>query len=366
MLNQGWLYRERVPRDFAGWSVLAYYAKRYRHSEASVWEARVVAGEVRVEGRVVSPTYALRAGESLCYARPPWEEPAVPLDIEVLYEDAEVLVVAKPSGLPVMPAGGFLQHTLWWQMRQRYPKDPPIPVHRLGRGTSGILLLARTAQARASLSQQLRQSTAGHKGMRKSYRALVGESDLPAQFLVDAPIGKVEHPLLGQIYAAHPQGSYAYSEGQVLGRRAGETLVEMTIATGRPHQIRIHLAVMGFPLLGDPLYGVGGKVIVSEKSGGLGGSCTIEESRGSEVAGMIEELRGLGGAGAFDGSRGSKGEGAFDGSRGSEGADVSEEWRVALPGDGGYALHACQVVFQHPRTCETMEIHCAPPARLAW
>jgi len=283
-----------------------------------VWEARIVAGEVRVEGRVVSPMYLLRAGESLCYARPPWEEPDVPLEIEVLYEDAEVLAVAKPSGLPVMPAGGFLQHTLWWQMRERYPKDPPIPVHRLGRGTSGILLLARTAQARASLSQQLRQSTAGHKGMRKSYRALVGESDLPAQFVVDAPIGKVEHPLLGQIYAAHPQGAYAYSEGRVLGRRSGETLVEMIIATGRPHQIRIHLAVMGFPLLGDPLYGVGGQVILSE------------------------ELRG------------------------SEGAEISEDERVALPGDGGYALHACQVVFQHPRTLEIMEIHCAPPAKLAW
>ena len=318
MLNQGWLYQERVSRDFAGWSVLAYYAKRYRHSEASVWEARIVAGEVRVEGRVVSPMYLLRAGESLCYARPPWEEPDVPLEIEVLYEDAEVLAVAKPSGLPVMPAGGFLQHTLWWQMRERYPKDPPIPVHRLGRGTSGILLLARTAQARASLSQQLRQSTAGHKPMRKSYRALVGESDLPAQFVVDAPIGKVEHPLLGQIYAAHPQGAYAYSEGRVLGRRSGETLVEMIIATGRPHQIRIHLAVMGFPLLGDPLYGVGGQVILSE------------------------ELRG------------------------SEGAEISEDERVALPGDGGYALHACQVVFQHPRTLEIMEIHCAPPAKLAW
>lgn len=311
-LNQGWSYRERVPPSFAGWSVLAYYTHRYRHSEAAVWEARILAGEVLVEDRCVSPMDRLRVGQSLCYTRPPWEEPAVPLDVTVLYEDADLVAVAKPSGLPVMPAGGFLQHTLWWQMRQLYPNDPPIPVHRLGRGTSGILLLARTSAARASLSQQLRESTSGHKSMRKVYRALIGESDLPAHFVVDAPIGKVEHPLLGHLYAAHPQGAYAYSEGRVLGRRAGETLVEMTILTGRPHQIRIHLAFMGYPLLGDPLYGVGGQVILSED------------------------------------------------------AREAEEERVALPGDGGYALHACQVVFQHPRTSAPMEIHCPPPALLAW
>ncbi len=104
--------------------------------------------------------------------------------------------------------------------------------------------------------------------IQKIYRALVGassEPDLPDQFTITHPIGKRQHPLLGYVYGAVAQDTdpsqclIAFSQGRVLHRSADHTLVEVTIQTGRPHQIRIHLAAIGYPLVGDPLYTVGGQ-----------------------------------------------------------------------------------------------------------
>jgi 23S rRNA pseudouridine1911/1915/1917 synthase len=120
------------------------------------------------------------------------------------------------------------------------------------------------------LSRQLRESTAAAHDLQaphpicKTYRALVGAGDLPDRFTITTPIGKVNHPVLGYLYAASPSGLPAYSEGRVLRRAPESTVVEVTIRTGRPHQIRIHLAAAGYPLVGDPLYGVGGRPLAME------------------------------------------------------------------------------------------------------
>jgi 23S rRNA pseudouridine1911/1915/1917 synthase len=263
-INQGWVYRDRITPADAQVSVLDFYAHRYRHSTRAEWRDRILAGQIRHNGIPLAPDDRLQAGATPTYHRPPWEEPEAPLEFEVLYEDGDLMAIAKPSGLPVLPGGGFLTHTLLHQLRLRYPENPPIPVHRLGRGTSGVMVLGQSPLARSVLSRQLRESTAAAHNpqaphpIRKTYRALVGPSDLPDTFTLTTPIGKVDHPALGYVYAASPTGLPAYSDGRVLQRRPEATLLEVTIRTGRPHQIRIHLAAAGFPLLGDPLYGVGG------------------------------------------------------------------------------------------------------------
>ncbi len=119
-LNGGWIYREQVGRDGVGQAVLDYYSQRYRHSSREEWRQRILTGQVLVEGQVVLPELRLRLGQRLAYHRPPWDEPDVPLAVAVLYEDADLLVVAKPSGLPVLPGAGFLAHTLLGQVQQRY------------------------------------------------------------------------------------------------------------------------------------------------------------------------------------------------------------------------------------------------------
>jgi 23S rRNA pseudouridine1911/1915/1917 synthase len=335
-LNNGWCYQEQVPDKATGMTVGDYYSCYYPHSQPAEWHARIVAGQIHVNQQPTTPETVLQSGEWLSYHRPPWQEADVPLEFTILYEDEDLWVINKPAGLPVLPGGGFLQHTLLWQLQHRYPatatQDAPTPIHRLGRGTSGVMLLARTSLARSRLSQQMRQQTQqvaavttpdtpnsktiskaikSSAGLVKVYRALIGPGDLPTQFSCHQPIGKIPHPSLGYIYGACEQGKPALSQGRVLQRRPHATLVEVTIATGRPHQIRIHLAAMGYPLLGDPLYGVGGLPQAAP-----------------------------------------------------QGDNLKRDAAIPVPGDCGYFLHAHQLSFCHPRTGEPLQISSIPPPEL--
>ena len=144
-MNQGWIYKDQVNPSEAGLTLLQYYTQRYRHSSRAEWQNRIRAGQICVDGTPVPCDTRLQPGHQLTYHRPPWKEPDVPLDFEVVYEDRDLLVVVKPVGLPVLPGGGFLEHTLLGQLQRHYPTDPPVPIHRLGRGTSGLVLLAAIA-----------------------------------------------------------------------------------------------------------------------------------------------------------------------------------------------------------------------------
>ncbi|MEB3348660.1 MAG: pseudouridine synthase [Cyanobacteriota bacterium] len=278
--NGGWIYRDTIaPRDLrgapapTGWWVSHWYAARYGHSSRNVWLARLAAGEIEHNGHRLAADALLTAGDQLAWHRSPWIEPAVPDGWEVLHDDGDLHVIAKPEGLPVLPAGGFLEHTMLRLLERRHAADPagvPRPVHRLGRFTSGVLVCARRPATRAWLSQRLRDSTAATcsspTSCRKLYRALVEPGCLPlapgGRLEITAPIGRRPHPRLGWVWCladpADPHALPARSGLRLLQRRREGDLVEVLIASGRPHQIRIHCAASGAPLLGDPLYGCGG------------------------------------------------------------------------------------------------------------
>jgi len=293
-LSQGYEYRERARKGAAGTNLLQYLAERYPHSTPSQWRERLDAGQVVVNGMRVGPDVPLREGQELVWRRPPWIEPAAPLAFALLFRDSQVLAVLKPSGLPTLPGGGYLEHTLLARVRGKYPEASPL--HRLGRATSGIVLFARTPTAARLLTASWRRGE-----VRKVYRALTQGVPRENEFTVEAAIGPVPHPLLGSVHAAHPSGRNAASRVTVLERRESTALVEVEIATGRPHQIRIHLSCAGFPLAGDPLYGAGGN---------------LREGPG------------------------------------------------ALPGGSGYLLHARLLAFRHPGTGATVEVVAPPPAAL--
>lgn len=278
-MNRGWSYREQVTADADGVTVLAYLVASRRHSTAREWWDRIRRGDVEVDEVVAAPDTILRGGQWLVWHRPPWQEPEVPAQFEVIHEDEAIVAVAKPSGLPTMAAGGFLDHTLLALVRARYPEASPL--HRLGRFTSGIVLFARTHGAAATLSRSWRDHD-----VKKHYRALGSGVAALDTFTIDAPIGPVPHPTLGEVYAASASGKPSHSIATVLERRIDSTLFEVEITTGRPHQIRIHLAYAGHPLVGDPLYDTGG--VIKPQPG--------------------------------------------------------------LPGDGGYLLHAERLAFVHPLT----------------
>ena len=111
-LNHGWTYRDQVPTSDAGLLVSDWLADRYRHSDGVMWRQRIVAGELDWNGVVLREDRALQGGETLCWQRPPWWEEAIPDQWETIHDDGDLLVINKPSGLPVMPGGGFLRHTL--------------------------------------------------------------------------------------------------------------------------------------------------------------------------------------------------------------------------------------------------------------
>jgi 23S rRNA pseudouridine1911/1915/1917 synthase len=258
-LNQGWIYRDQVGFDGAGSSLVDFYATRYTHSTRAQWEQRIVSGQVQIDTQIAdNPEQILTQGLTLAYHRPPWSEAEVPSEITVVLEDEDLLVVDKPAGLPVLPGGNFLEHTLLWMLRARHGQRV-APLHRLGRGTSGLIAFAKSDIARRQVSDDF----AGGR-VDKIYRALVLGRLRPDELTVTAPIGRVPYPPLGRVFAAvdasASERKISRSEVRVLEYNSDvdESLVQVRIPTGRPHQIRIHLAAVGHPLVGERLYVSGG------------------------------------------------------------------------------------------------------------
>jgi 23S rRNA pseudouridine1911/1915/1917 synthase len=192
-------------------------------------------------------------GERLVWRRPPWQEPEAPGSFAVLYRDRDLLAVAKPAGLPCMPGAGFLERTLLARVR-RFDASA-APLHRLGRGTSGIVLCSRNRLARSALSAAWARGE-----VERRYRALVVGSFPEGEVVIDTPIGRVPHGALRSVSGVSREGKRARTRALLLERREeeGVSLVDVVIETGRTHQIRIHLAAAGYPLRGDRLYLEGG------------------------------------------------------------------------------------------------------------
>jgi len=292
-LNSGWTYREQVGPEGSGRTVLDHLAATRHHSTTEEWARRIDRGEVEVDGQRVSSTATLRAGQTIVWHRPPWDEGDVPTNFTIVHEDDSIIAVDKPGGLPTMPAGGYLNHTLLALMREKYPETSPL--HRLGRHTSGLVLFARTRTAASELARAWRDHA-----VKKTYRALALGETRTEMFVIDVPIGPVPHPLLGTVQAACEDGKPSHSVAVVLEGSRDRTLFKVDITTGRPHQVRIHLAYAGHPLVGDPLYDSGG---------------TLKHHPG-------------------------------------------------LPGDGGYFLHAERLQFTHPATGKPMTLVAPPPPAL--
>ncbi len=254
-LNAGYTFVNRVPVAASGVTVLDFYVERYPHFSRSEWLACIADGRVTLDGCVAVVGQRLAAGQTLAYFRPPWEEPDVPTDAAVVHCDEALVVFAKPAGLPVLPGSGCQQRTLLHIARQAFGPDV-APVHRIDRGTSGLVVFARTARAAAFCGRGLRD----HR-YTKTYLARALGRDVPATFELTTPIERVPWPPLGRVSAASPTGKPALTRGRVLRRTEvpGEVLVALEPVTGRTGQLRIHMAAAGWPLVGEPFYGPGGE-----------------------------------------------------------------------------------------------------------
>jgi len=184
-------------------------------------------------------------------------EPDPTIEIHVVYEDADILIVDKPSGLVVHPSPGHWRGTLVNALLARDDHYGGIAgvarpgiVHRLDRDTSGLLVVARNDAAQASVMAQLK----AHR-VRKTYVALVQGSVSASVGRIEAPIGR--DPKDRKRMAVVPDGRASTTGYRVRERFAGWTVLELDLITGRTHQIRVHLAALGHPVAGDPVYGTG-------------------------------------------------------------------------------------------------------------
>ena len=295
MLNRGYAYTTIISSKCQGQTLLSHLASLYPHSTRQAWQQKLNSGEVTLNGVTATGSESVTLGQTLVWNRPPWIEPDSPQHFEVLFEDPHLLAVNKPSGLPTLPGGGFMENTLLRCVQRRTPNANPV--HRLGRGTTGIVLFAKTSQAASNLVADWNTPK-----IQKIYRALAQNIAQHDAYEIVTPIGLVPHPRLGQVWGANPGGKPSKSLAKVISRSisatTGTTTFEVSLHSGRPHQIRIHLASIGHPLVGDPLYGLGGQ--------------------------PLESLPGL-------------------------------------PGDGGYLLHAQFLKFHHPITEKQIDLEAPLP-----
>lgn len=249
-LNQGYCYRHVLCPKASGQNTLAYLIQNFTHSNQSEWQIRLEAGELSLDGKTAIGTELLRAGSIMIWNRPAWLEEDTPQQYKVIYRDEQLLAVNKPSGLPTIPGAGFYLNTLLTFVRTDFPTARPL--HRLGRATSGLVLFALDTQTASTISR-------GWPKVRKQYQALSQLVASEESYDIRSPIGEIAHPRLGKVYAASESGKSARSVARTLQRRSDSTVFEVDLHTGRPHQIRIHLAYIGHPLLGDTLYAAGGR-----------------------------------------------------------------------------------------------------------
>lgn len=243
----------QVPRALGGLRLdqaLARMFPQYSRNRLQVWLA---AGHIRLDGARGEARQAVRGGERVDLAPPPAPD-ATPraqrMPLAIVYEDADLIVIDKPAGLVVHPGAGVPDRTLMNGLLAHCPALAGVPragiVHRLDKDTSGLLVVAKTLEAQASLARQLES-----RSMRRVYLAVV-QGDPPTSGLIDAPLGRDTRARTRM--AVTRRGKDAVTRYRVLERYGHAALVECRLESGRTHQIRVHFQHIRHPLVGDTVY----------------------------------------------------------------------------------------------------------------
>ncbi|AWI73849.1 23S rRNA pseudouridine(1911/1915/1917) synthase [Parazoarcus communis] len=245
-----------IPRDFAGMRIDQALARLFPEHSRSRLQAWLRDGRILVDGGSPDAKHKVWGGERLVIEPAPEPqasaEAAEDIPLHIVFEDEALLVIDKPAGLVVHPGSGNWSGTLLNALLHHAPALAGIPragiVHRLDKDTSGLLVVAKTLEAQTDLIRQLQART-----VKRHYLALVhGGVKGPGE--VDAPIAR--HPTQRTRMAVVGGGRQALTRYVVRERLARTTLVECRLETGRTHQIRVHMAHIGHPLVGDPVYGL--------------------------------------------------------------------------------------------------------------
>jgi 23S rRNA pseudouridine1911/1915/1917 synthase len=251
-----------VDRESSGQRLDRFLASKIPDLSRSRIQSLIESGHIRVDGRIQKPSYQVETGETIVVEiepRPPAGVAAEDLPLEVLYEDSDVAVINKPAGMIVHPGAGAVRGTLVAALLYRFggtaglssiggPMRPGI-VHRLDKGTSGAMMIARNDEAHGKLAAEFQ-----NRSVTKKYIALL-------HGLVKGEAGRIELPIArdlrrrSRMTARRREGRHAQTDWRLLGRIGAFSLIEADLRTGRTHQIRVHFSALGLPVAGDTVYG---------------------------------------------------------------------------------------------------------------
>ncbi|WP_281687542.1 23S rRNA pseudouridine(1911/1915/1917) synthase RluD [Pseudomonas citronellolis] len=243
-----------VPFDLGGQRLDQVAAQLFPEHSRSRLAGWIKDGRLTVDGAVLRPKDVVHAGSRLALevqleAQGEWK--AQDIELDIVYEDEHILVIDKPAGLVVHPAAGHQDGTLLNALLHHVPHLANVPragiVHRLDKDTTGLMVVAKTLEAHTNLVAQLQA-----RSVSRIYEAIV-VGVIVAGGKIDAPISR--HGVMRQKMAVVSTGKQAISHYRVLERFRSHTHTRVKLETGRTHQIRVHMSHIGFPLVGDPVYG---------------------------------------------------------------------------------------------------------------
>jgi 23S rRNA pseudouridine1911/1915/1917 synthase len=265
----------------------------------------IKSAQVTVNGRGSKPSYRVEAGDEVVVHVPAETPPAIapePIALDVIYEDDHLLAVSKPAGMVVHPAYGHQSGTLVNAVLAYCPRTADVGgaeragiVHRLDKDTSGLILIAKDEATHAALQRRFKR-----RQVKKTYLALVENCPEPRQGLIDAPIGRDKRKR--KQMAVVRSGRQARTAYHVVERFDDHSLVELQPETGRTHQLRVHLAWLGSPVVGDRVYGYRKQRLLRERHflhahklelthPATGASLSLTAPLPNDLAGLLRQLR---------------------------------------------------------------------------
>ncbi len=242
-----------VPAMHAGTPLVEYLTRRFTYHSFQEWADLIRSGRVILNDRQCLPETLIEQGDVTTYEPQEFQEPVADLNYRIVYEDQWLLGVDKPGNLLVHRAGKAFKHNLIYQLRfgtRPYPEAGIV--NRLDRETSGVVLVAKSKDVLAFVNNQLARGR-----MEKEYLAVVSGCPGPGTVTIDLPLGPAQLPEQGYVQKVDVHEGKPAQTVLTLLRRVGEchSLIKAQPLTGRTHQIRVHCSAMGWPIVGDRLYG---------------------------------------------------------------------------------------------------------------
>ena len=243
---ESFTYKLTVKKKYEGLFIVDFFCLMIPQSIGKKWKEKIKNNNLRVNGSAIDINYIVKAGDVCTHTTAPKLEPDVSINIELLYDDDDILIINKPSPLPVHASGRFIRNTLLSILEKTFPLEEFKLTHRIDANTTGIVLIAKNKTSANAIRQQFE-----NKSINKKYIALVEGIVENNKLTLTQSIGN--EVLSAGARKINATGKESMTEIEVINRfiEREQSLIEVTPLTGRTNQIRLHLAAIGHPIVGD-------------------------------------------------------------------------------------------------------------------